>query len=173
MLTQDDTDLILGYLFFLPNGIFYGFRKPASFYAFEAISSISYTSILQRTFNLVISLTNSDDGEQSNTPEVEFSMLDQADFAGIDAYIKRHGLNDASMAHERQAKKLNVNGSRKVKDETADVNMEEEEATELEKAEKQIQDEEDEQEEDYDPSENGDGSESSSGEEEEEEDAES
>lgn len=37
-------------------------------------------------------------------------MIDQADFAGIDAYIKRHRLQDASMAEERRAKKLNING---------------------------------------------------------------
>lgn len=37
-------------------------------------------------------------------------MLDQADFAGIDAYVKRHGLADASMAEARRAKRLNVNG---------------------------------------------------------------
>ena len=47
------------------------------------------------------------------TQELEFSMLDQIDFAGIDAYIKRHHLQDASMAQERQAKKLNINGVKK------------------------------------------------------------
>ena len=41
--------------------------------------------------------------------EIEFAMLDQADFAGIDEYIKRHSLQDASMAEVRRAKKYNVN----------------------------------------------------------------
>lgn len=36
-------------------------------------------------------------------------MLDQADFAALDEYVKRHSLQDASMAAERRAKKYNVN----------------------------------------------------------------
>jgi len=42
--------------------------------------------------------------------EFEFAMLDQADFAGIDAYVKRHGLQDASLAERRCARRVGVNG---------------------------------------------------------------
>jgi hypothetical protein len=88
--------------------------------------------------------------------EIEFSMLDQADFAGIDDYIKRHGLNDASLAAGRRAKRYGVNDP-KVKDEAngagengavaaEDEDMEDGE-TELQKAERLLQDEEDEEEE--------------------------
>ncbi|KAK3055314.1 hypothetical protein LTR09_003867 [Extremus antarcticus] len=146
-----------GYLYFLPTGILFGFKKPLTFFPFSAIDSISYTSVLQRTFNLVIAATDSAD---SNAPDdvkqVEFSMLDQEDFANIDDYIKRHGLNDASMAKERRAKVHNVN--KEVKKEEG-VNgaaeaggVDEDGLTELQKAEQQLQDEEDEEEEDYEAS---------------------
>ncbi|QIW97355.1 hypothetical protein AMS68_002873 [Peltaster fructicola] len=135
-----------GYLFFLPNGIFFGFKKPLLFFSFAAVESISYTSVLQRTFNLVITPHSDDDSAQ----DVEFSMLDQADFAGIDEYIKAHGLNDASMAADRRAKMYNVN--KQPKTEEADGEAADDGQTELEKAEQQLQDEEDELEEDYDPS---------------------
>ncbi|GAB7344837.1 hypothetical protein MBLNU457_3290t1 [Dothideomycetes sp. NU457] len=144
-----------GFLFFLSTGILWGFRKPLSFYPFSAIESISYTSVLQRTFNLVIATNPSPAGEPGQS--VEFSMIDQLDFAGIDAYVKNHGLNDASMARERMAKKYNVNAPKK-----GDVNGEangdagdgvgDDGLTELQRAEQQIQDAEDEEEEDYDPS---------------------
>jgi hypothetical protein len=91
-----------GFLYFLSTGILFGFRKPLLFYAFSNINSVSYTSVLQRTFNL--NITTADDDE------TEFAMIDQVDFAGIDDYIKRHSLNDASMAEQRRAKILNING---------------------------------------------------------------
>ena len=84
--------------------------------------------------------------------DIEFSMLDQADFAGIDEYVKRHDLNDASMAADRRAKKLNINP--KPKTEAADAEHagaagedEDDEMTELQKAEQALQDQEDEEEE--------------------------
>lgn len=149
-----------GYLFFLPPGIVFGFKKPLAFFPFERIESISYTSVLQRTFNLVISVrqqahpsgsAGSEAAEE--VKEIELSMLDQIDFAGIDEYIKRHGLNDASMAAERRAKAYNVNKPRgaEVNGAEAGAGQREEDdgRTELEKAEQQLQDEEDEEEEDY------------------------
>ena len=95
---------------------------------------------------------NADGGE---VKEVEFSMLDQEDFSGIDEYVKRHGLNDASMAAERRAKAYNIN---KVK--PAETNGEavaggvdnDNGQTELQRAEQHLQDEEDEEEEDYEAS---------------------
>ena len=107
----------IGFLFFLPTGILYAFKKPLLFFAFDDIESVSYTSVLQRTFNLNVtthqpssSTTARNEGEDGKQ-EFEFSMLDQAEFAGIDAYVKRHGLQDASMAEQRRAKRLNVNGA--------------------------------------------------------------
>lgn len=95
-------------------------------------------------------------------------MIDQADFAGIDSYIKRHGLQDASLAESRKAKKVKLNGAAKG-DDKGGV-MEEEEQSELQKAQQDIEDAEDEEEEDYEPGSEGlsDGSGESSEEEEEE-----
>jgi hypothetical protein len=163
-----------GYLFFLPDGIFFGFKKPLLFFEFAGIESISYTSVLQRTFNLNVAVPVGDgDGEQ----EFEFSMLDQADFAGIDEYVRRHGLNDKSMAAGRRARKVNVNGAAaQQKDGGAEAGAgvggeaEGEEESELVKAQRELEDQDDEEEEDYDPGSEGisDGSGSGSDEEEEE-----
>jgi hypothetical protein len=98
-------------------------------------------------------------------------MIDQAQFAGIDAYVKRHELQDASMAEARKAKRHTVNMRRAGEPALAENR---EEPGELQKAEQQIQDEEDEEEdeleEDYDPGSEGEseGSGTSSEEEEEE-----
>lgn len=152
-----DLILVLGYIFFLSSGILWAFKKPLAQFTFDNIESTSYTSVLQRTFNLVI--TTMADPTTGKKEEVEFSMIDQADFAGIDEYIKKHNLNDASMAEERRAKKLNINGKPKIEETNGEpVNgtaAGEDEMTELQKAEQQLEDEEDEEEEDYDPGSEG------------------
>jgi hypothetical protein len=116
--------------------------------------------VLQRTFNLVV--TAREKGTEET--EIEFAMVDQDDFAGIDAYVKRHGLNDASLAASRRAKVYNVNAPRgaaaaaaveagaeepaeMTSANIAEVNGEGE--TELQKAERLLQDQEDDMEEDY------------------------
>ena len=139
-----------GYLFLLATGILWGFKKPLEFFAFDTIESVSYTSVLQRTFNLVVAFRPS---EEAIVQEYEFSMVDQADFAGIDTYVKRHGLQDASMAEQRRAKKLNING---LKDKEAPQENGEQEG-ELEKARREAEDLEDEEEEDdnFDPGSEG------------------
>jgi hypothetical protein len=150
-----------GYLFFLSNGIFFGFKKPLAFFVFDDVESISYTSVLQRTFNLNIAYrTSGADGADADANvihEVEFSMLDQADFAGIDEYVKRHGLQDASLAEARRAKKLTNAKSNSVQNgEPASGEGEDGDSrTELQKAQQQLDDEEDEEEEDYDPGSEG------------------
>jgi hypothetical protein len=159
-----------GYLFFLPNGILWGFKKPLLFLPHERISATSYTSVLQRTFNLSVEVDMTVPGGEESTEEFEFSMLDQEDFGGIDGFVKRHGLQDKSMAEQRKAKRLNVNV---VKDEDGNV-IGNAEAGELEKAaqeaEQEAVDEEDEDEEDYDPGSEGESEGSGSSSEEEEED---
>ncbi|KAI4721671.1 Rtt106-domain-containing protein [Aureobasidium sp. EXF-10727] len=148
-----------GYLFFLSVGIVWAFKKPLALFTFENIESISYTSVLQRTFNIVI--TTMPDPVTGEKQDIEFSMLDQADFAGIDEYVKRHDLNDASMAADRRAKKLNINPKPKTEatdGETAGAagaDDDDDEMTELQKAEQALQDQEDEEEEDYDPGSEG------------------
>lgn len=147
-----------GYLFFLPNGILWGFKKPLLFLPHERLAAVSYTSVLQRTFNLSVEVdTSSTEGGavEESSEEFEFSMLDQQDFDGISEYVKRYGLADKSMAEQRKAKLHNVNA---VKDEDGNV-IGNAEAGELEKAaaeaEQAAMDEEDEDEEDYDPGSEG------------------
>jgi hypothetical protein len=152
-----------GYLFFTSVGILYGFKKPLAYFDFSTVDSIAYAAVLRNTFNLVIS---------TQTQEIEFGMLDQANYAGINDYVQSHGLADASLAAARRAKKLNVNKSKDKSNGTngdapADADDDEEES-ELQKAERELQDQEDEEEEDYDPGSEGEsegsGSESEDGE---------
>lgn len=154
-----------GYLFFLPIGILWGFKKPLMFIPHSRITAVSYVNVLQRTFNLSVDVDLSD-GEQERVEEIEFSMLDQEDFAGIDGFVKRHGLQDKSMAEQRKAKRENVNV---VKDEDGNV-VGTAEAGDLEAAAQQAEDEEDEEEEDYDPGSEGDSEGSGSSDEESDDD---
>ena len=142
-----------GFLFFLSTGVVWGFKKPLVFFSFDSVDSVSYTSVLQRTFNLNISARGS--ATNSEPQEYEFSMIDQGEFAGIDTYIKRHQLQDASMAEQRRAKRLNVNG---VKGGDGDE-TEEDGPGELQKAAQEVGDGGDDEEEDdenFDPGSEGD-----------------
>ncbi|PTB63172.1 Rtt106-domain-containing protein [Trichoderma citrinoviride] len=153
-----------GFLFFLENGILWGFKKPLIFIPINRIAAISYTNILQITFNILVEVFTDEEG---NTEELEFGMLDQQDYGGIDEYVKMNGLQDRSMAEQRKAKlQLAENKGPKKKDGEAEngeagaVEGEGDGMTELERAqheaEQQLQDEEDEDEEDYDPGSEGD-----------------
>ena len=143
-----------GFLFPLSPGLLFGFKKPVLFFPFSVIESVSYTNVLQRTFNLVVTIID----EDGNTEDVEFSMLNQQDFVPVDEWVKKHQLDDKSLASERRAKVYGVN---KPKGERGEGVGEAEQAgraegeTELAKAERELQDEEDEEEEDYDPGEDG------------------
>lgn len=116
---------------------------------------MSYTSVLQRTFNIVVEVDVGND----KTEEIEFGMLDQEDYGGInEMYIARHGLQDRSMAEARKAKReLAENGKKQGEEDgegEADDGLTELERARLEE-ERRLQDEEDEEEEDYDPGSEG------------------
>ncbi|PGH27525.1 hypothetical protein AJ80_00766 [Polytolypa hystricis UAMH7299] len=152
-----------GFLFFLSTGIFFGYKKPLLFFSFDDIESISYTSVLQRTFNLNVATRSAADPDK--VEEIEFSMIDQSNHPGIDAYIQKHQLQDASLAVARRAKKLNINGAKGGDEEGGNTgNGGEGEESELQKAHRELEDQEEEEEEDYDPGSDGesDGSGSSS-----------
>ena len=142
-----------GFLYFLSTGIAWVFKKPLAFFGFDSVVSVSYTSVLQRTFNLNIvarTSTTSDD-----TQEFEFSMVDQSNFDSIDTYIKRHRLQDASMADQRRAKRLGIND---VKGENGTPSGREEEIGHLEKASREVEeleDEDSEEDENFDPGSEG------------------
>ncbi|KAK8094307.1 histone chaperone [Apiospora hydei] len=148
-----------GFLFFLENGILWGFKKPLMFIPLDRIAAISYTSVLQRTFNMVVEVFTNEGGDTEATEEVEFAMIDQEDYGGInEKYVAKHGLQDRSMADQRKAKMQlaeNAKGGKKgAEGEANGGDAEDDGLTELERAaklEQQLQDEEDEEEEDYDP----------------------
>jgi len=88
-----------GFLYFLSTGILYGFKKPVVFFPLSAIREVTFTNVLQRTFNLVVSTEDNVQGE-------EFGMIDQACFDGIQNYAKKHSIQDASLSEQRKAKKI-------------------------------------------------------------------
>lgn len=91
-----------GYLFFLAQGLVYGFKRPLLFIPLENIQSVTYNDILQRTFNLTVTVT-SDGTEDSH----EFSMIDISEHDRVDKYIRKYQLNDASLSEARRAKVAN------------------------------------------------------------------
>ncbi len=139
-----------GYLFFLENGILWGYKKPLIFVPLKRIAAISYTNILQITFNIVIEVFPE---EGDTTDELEFGMIDQQDYGGIGDYIQRNGLQDRSMAEERKGKlQLAENKAKRGGD---GENGEAAGLTELERAQQEVtlhgDDDDSEDEEDYDP----------------------
>ncbi|KAI1129818.1 hypothetical protein F5Y10DRAFT_142886 [Nemania abortiva] len=155
-----------GFLFFLENGILWGFKKPLMFLPLDKIAAISYTNVLQRTFNMVVEIFTGEGGDEEATDEIEFAMLDQEDYNGINEdYVTRHKLQDRSLADQRKAKRELIENSKGKKGAgegeqeanggTGDDGMTELQRAQLE-AEQQLQDEEDEDEEDYDPGSDGD-----------------
>lgn len=82
-------------------------------------------------------------------------MVDQSNFDGIDAYIKRHRLQDASMADQRRAKRLGIND---VKGENGTLSGRGDEIGHLEKAAREVEeleDEDSEEDENFDPGSEG------------------
>lgn len=149
-----------GYLFFLATGILWAFKKPVLFIPKSQVVAVSFTSVLQRTFNLNVEVAFVDDGVKTEegteeSEEIEFAMLDQEDFEGINTYVTRHGLADKSMADQRKAKRLGVND---VKGENGNVVEDQVGALEAAQAEAQgvtEEDDEDSEGEDYDPGSEG------------------
>lgn len=119
-----------GYLYFLSTGILYGFKKPVQFFPIDTIREVTFTNILQRTFNLVVSTEDNVEGE-------EFEMIDQALFPGVQGYTVKHKIQDASLSEERKAKRVGKE------------NRNEEESGELEKAVKEYDAEYSDEDEDF------------------------
>lgn len=90
-----------GFLYFLPNHILFGFKKPILLFNSKDIESFSYSSITRITFNVTLVLKN---GEKH-----EFSMIDQIEYNKIDSYIKNREFLDTSMSDELKAKSTNKN----------------------------------------------------------------
>ncbi|CAB4253870.1 similar to Saccharomyces cerevisiae YNL206C RTT106 Histone chaperone, involved in regulation of chromatin structure in both transcribed and silenced chromosomal regions [Maudiozyma barnettii] len=87
-----------GTLYFLPDHILFGFKKPILLFQSTDVASITYSSITRLTFNMTL-ITNDEQ-------KYEFSMIDQSEYATIDGYVKIKQVTDKSMSEELKAKKL-------------------------------------------------------------------
>lgn len=85
-----------GTLYFLPDNILFGFKKPILLFDSNDIESITYSSITRLTFNMTL-IT-----KRGQT--FEFSMIDQNEYTKIDEYVKRKQVVDRSMSEELKAK---------------------------------------------------------------------
>ncbi|GAV48135.1 hypothetical protein ZYGR_0I04320 [Zygosaccharomyces rouxii] len=85
-----------GTLYFLPEHLIFGFKKPILVFQSSDIESITYTSITRLTFNVNL-VTKEDE-------KFEFSMIDQSEYNKIDDYVKRKQVTDKSMSEELKAK---------------------------------------------------------------------
>lgn len=85
-----------GLLYFLPNHIIFGFRKPILLFHAQAIESILYSSITRITFSITLVLQSDE--------KCEFSMIDQKEYEKIDRYVKTKDFRDNSMTEELKAK---------------------------------------------------------------------
>lgn len=89
-----------GYLYFLPNHVIFGFRKPILIFNSTDIESITYNSITRLTFNVLLDVRI-----YGVLEKYEFSMIDQKEFENIDRYVKTKDVRDNSMAEEHKAQK--------------------------------------------------------------------
>lgn len=79
-----------GFLYFLPLGLLYGFKKPVLYFPHTCIRGIDVHSITSRTFDISICYV---EGESEEKHAVEFSMIDNTEFDGIESYIKEFQLS--------------------------------------------------------------------------------
>lgn len=103
-----------GVLYFLPNHIIFGFKKPILIFNSKDIDSITYSSITRLTFNVTLHVKDTENDDINNTTEnnnnnnnlkiFEFSMIDQKEFEKIDKYVKNKEFRDKSMTEELKAK---------------------------------------------------------------------
>lgn len=94
-----------GTLYFLPEYVIFGFKKPILVFESSNIESITYSSITRLTFNVTL-ITKEDEGYGN---KFEFSMIDQTEYAKIDDYVKMKQVKDKSMSEELKAKTMNKN----------------------------------------------------------------
>ncbi|CAO3598078.1 unnamed protein product [Absidia cylindrospora] len=121
-----------GVLYFLPQGILFGFKKPTVFVPISLISATVITNVTKHTFDLGLQLKQdhyplgagttswapflqqdtSSNGEKDESTAtavndttilLPFSMIEQTDYAGIERYIQKLGINDQSMTDATKA----------------------------------------------------------------------
>lgn len=103
-----------GVLYFLPQGILFGFKKPTVFIPKASIAATVITNVTTHTFELGLQLhpdrlplgagsTSWAPFQQEDTILLPFSMIEQTDYAGIEGYIQKLGINDQSMTEATKA----------------------------------------------------------------------
>ncbi|KAL6948502.1 hypothetical protein ACO0QE_000969 [Hanseniaspora vineae] len=85
-----------GTLYFLPDYIIFGFKKPILIFRTSDVNSITYSLITRLTFSCTLI--------DKNDEKTEFSMIDQSDYNTIDNYVKSKEVIDKSMTAELKAK---------------------------------------------------------------------
>lgn len=72
-------------LYLLPNGIFFGFKKPVLYITHDSINFVNITSKTSKTFNLIVQVGDEDkDGKA-----YEFCMIEINDFDGVISYVDK------------------------------------------------------------------------------------
>ncbi|KAI7866784.1 histone chaperone Rttp106-like-domain-containing protein, partial [Spinellus fusiger] len=107
-----------GYLFFMPQGVLFGFKKPTVFFPVESIASIAIGYVTRLTFDLSIRLKEKKlaygasgglniprfrPGWDGETVSFEFTMIEHSEYRAINAYIEKLSINDSSMSEARRA----------------------------------------------------------------------
>lgn len=85
-----------GTLYFLPEHLLFGIKKPILILPISKIKSINYSTITRLTFSLTLIL--------DDDSKIEFSMIDQQEYDKINNYIVSKHVNDKSLSDELKAK---------------------------------------------------------------------
>lgn len=85
-----------GTLYFLPEHLLFGFKKPILLLNLCRIKSVNYSTITRLTFSLNLIL--------DNDTTIEFSMIDQQEYDRINSYISMKRINDQSLSESLKAK---------------------------------------------------------------------
>lgn len=84
-----------GVLYLLEKYIFFGFSKPMVVLPLSSVVSVSYSTVTQKTFNLVV---------ESHSDTIEFAMISHEEYGLMDQYIQSHDFTNNSLSEERKAK---------------------------------------------------------------------
>ncbi|KAG0245509.1 hypothetical protein BGW41_000136 [Actinomortierella wolfii] len=109
-----------GTIYLLPKGILFAFKKPIIYLPANKIDAIGFHSIVSRTFDFEIVVSEDASPEDcegvppapsnqsaSSTQQrrtVGFGMVDTKEFAKVEEWIKKSGIRDRSMSEDLKAK---------------------------------------------------------------------
>lgn len=100
-----------GYLYFLENGIFYGFKKPVLYFCKQDIVSMNVLCITGRTFNLNVNLKDK---------SWEFSMIDQREYDKICKFMEKLEIKGNDLQEIKENAETNIQEMEFLEDEEDD-----------------------------------------------------